>query len=159
VARNGLQYEDIEIGTGRRVFPGDAVLCYYVGTYNKGLGQTVTFDETQPGEPAEFVVGKGMVIPGWDLGICGSIDYEIPPMKIGGDRKLVVPSSLAYGESGAGPIPANQDLTFQIFVVNAQPTGGVDAEVKVKGIAALIGVVSTIAVIALFVAQNIDQWI
>jgi FKBP-type peptidyl-prolyl cis-trans isomerase len=73
------------------------VLCYYVGTYQKGLDK-VTFDQTQPGEPAEFVVGKGQVIPGWDLDIVGDLSLEIPPMKIGGDRKMVVPAALAYGD-------------------------------------------------------------
>lgn len=161
VARNGLQYEDVEIGTGRRVLPGDAVLCYYVGTYQqqKGLSKkSVTFDETEPGEPAEFVVGKGQVIPGWDIGILGNPSLDIPPMKIGGDRKLVVPAGLAYGDREVGPIPANQDLEFQIMIVNAQPTGGVSAETQIKGIAGLVGVLSFFAVLGLFISQNYNSW-
>ncbi|KAG7337128.1 peptidyl-prolyl cis-trans isomerase [Nitzschia inconspicua] len=178
MARNGLQYEDIEIGTGRRILPGDAVLCYYVGTYqpkngrsgstnNNGLwspkkssstAAVVTFDETEPGEPAEFVVGKGQVIPGWELGILGDLSLEIPPMKIGGDRKLVVPAALAYGDRSVGPIPPNQDLEFQIMILNAQPTGGVSTETQLKGIAGLIGFLSFFAVLGLFIAQHYNDW-
>jgi FKBP-type peptidyl-prolyl cis-trans isomerase len=163
VARNGLQYEDIEIGTGRRVLPGDAVLCYYVGTYQQqakaGLSKkTVTFDETEPGEPAEFVIGKGQVIPGWDLGIGGDLSLEIPPMKIGGDRKLVVPAALAYGDRQVGPIPANQDLEFQIMIINAQPTGGVSTSTQIKGFAGLLSVLSLFAVLGLYIAQNYNNW-
>ncbi|KAG7363854.1 peptidyl-prolyl cis-trans isomerase [Nitzschia inconspicua] len=182
MARNGLQYEDIEIGTGRRIFPGDAVLCYYVGTYQKqqqqqqqnvgggnGLwnpmkqqsssaSEVVTFDETQPGEPAEFVVGKGQVIPGWELGILGDLSLDIPPMKIGGDRKLVVPAALAYGDRSVGPIPPNQDLEFQIMILNAQPTGGVSTETQLKGFAGLIGFLSVFAGFGLFIAQHYRDW-
>jgi len=61
VSRNGLIYEDIEIGTGRNIFPGDSILCYYIGTYQSTTkggnnpfsnnNKKVTFDETDAGEP------------------------------------------------------------------------------------------------------------
>jgi hypothetical protein len=153
--RNGLQYEDVEIGTGRRVLPGDAVLCYYVGTFP---GQSQAFDETEPGEPAEFVVGKGKVIPGWDLGIVGNLALDLPPMNIGGDRKLVVPSGLAYGSEGAGPIPPDQDLEFQIMILNAQRSSGVADDVQRKGFAGLFGFLSLFAILAVIIAQNYQSW-
>jgi FKBP-type peptidyl-prolyl cis-trans isomerase len=177
VARNGLSYEDIEIGTGRNIFPGDAVLCYYVGTYKEsgaieggdnpvfaalsktGGSKTVTFDETEPGDPAEIVVGKGMVIPGWVIGICGDQNFEIPPMKIGGDRKLIIPAELAYGEAGAGDfIPPNTDLQFQIAIVNAERKDpGVSGSTKLKGFAGLIGFLIFMAGFGLFATQYVQN--
>ena len=166
MARNGLIYEDVEIGTGRRILPGDAVLCYYVGSYdasdsgeasnplagfvNQARSSKVVFDETPVGEPFEFAVGKGQVIPGWDMGIMGSVDLGIPPMNIGGDRKLLIPSELAYGTEGAGPIPPNQDLEFQIEVINAQQVGGVSLGFRLKGYAIALGFAATVLSIGWF---------
>lgn len=144
VARNGLRYEDVEIGTGRRVNKGDTILCYYSGSYKKkgdGLfakDEKIVFDETKPGEPVEFLVGQGKLIPGMDMGIPGSLDFDIPPMNIGGDRRLMVPSALAYGEAGIGSvIPPNQDLEFQIAVLSAEARRGVSMEYRLKGYAAV----------------------
>lgn len=143
VARNGLGYEEVEIGTGRNVFPGDTVLCYYSGQYNKVSlmgAKKVTFDETNPGEPAEFVVGKGQVIKGFDIGVCGDSNLDIPAMKIGGDRKLMIPAELAYGERGAGDaIPPNTDLEFQISILSAASKEGLSKDVLLKGFAGLGG--------------------
>jgi hypothetical protein len=146
VARNGLEFEDIEIGTGRNVFAGDTILCYYEGSYKKvgqgPFGQTsiVVFDKTEAGDPIEILIGRGQVIPGWDIGILGDASLQIPPMKIGGDRKLKIPSSLAYGEAGAGGgvIPPGQDLEFQISVLNAEQKNGMSQDVKVAGYAAVV---------------------
>jgi FKBP-type peptidyl-prolyl cis-trans isomerase len=145
VARNGLEFEDIEIGTGRNVFPGDTILVYYKGSYKAqggpfGKSSTVVFDKTEAGDPIEILIGRGQVIPGWDIGVLGDASLEIPPMKIGGDRKLKIPSSLAYGEAGAGggAIPPDQDLEFQIAVLNAEQKGGMSQDVKVAGYAAVI---------------------
>ena len=173
VARNGLSYEEVEIGTGRNIFPGDAILCYYVGTYEKtadsggdnpflaafgGGDKTITFDETEPGDPAEVIVGKGQVIKGWDIGICGDPTLEIPPMKIGGDRKLIIPAELAYGESGAGDvIPPNTELQFQIAIINAERRDpGVSASTKLKGFTALFGFLFVMLFLLVVVAQNAD---
>ncbi|VEU44757.1 unnamed protein product [Pseudo-nitzschia multistriata] len=178
VARNGLSWEDVEIGTGRNVFPGDQILCYYSGSYQQdasaasggsnpffaaiaggGKGKKITFDETEPGEPAEVVVGRGQVIKGWDIGICGDQTLDIPPMKIGGDRKLIIPAELAYGERGAGDvIPPNTVLEFQVAVLNAERSDpGVSSEVKAKGFAALGGFFLFMAVFGFLLATNIDK--
>ena len=156
-ARNGLQWEDKEVGTGRRVNKGDAVLCYYKGSYQKGF-KPITFDETEPGEPVEFLVGRGQMIPGCDIGIVGSTSLEIDPMKIGGERNLKIPAALAYGSQQVGPIPANTDLEFEIVVVNAQPSSGIDSSTKLKGFAALFGTLGFFAVLGLFIAQNYNSW-
>jgi len=175
VSRNGLIYEDIEIGTGRNIFPGDSILCYYIGTYqststptkggndfnpfsNNKKKKKVTFDKTEDGEPAEIVVGVGNSIPGWELGICGDATLEIPPMKIGGDRKLLIPAALAYGSQGAGEgvIPPNTDLEFQIEIINAErKSGGVSSSTKVKGFAGLVGFLTVSGIITFIIVQNI----
>lgn len=77
VARNGLAYEDVTIGEGRRILPGDIVQCYYKGSYKKsgpfGTSSNSVFDAIQEGEPLTFPVGKGQVIEGWDIGILGKV--------------------------------------------------------------------------------------
>lgn len=171
MARNGLMYEDVEIGTGRNIFPGDSILCYYVGTYEKEAGgdnpffaafaggaKTVTFDETEVGEPAEVLIGRGQVIKGWDIGICGDQSLDIPPMKIGGDRKLIIPAELAYGERGAGDaIPPNTDLEFQVEILNAEKfEKGVSGSTKLKGFAVLGGFLGFMGILLLVVVQNVD---
>ena len=169
-ARNGLVYDDVEIGQGRRVNAGDTILCYYEGKYttqSKGAAafspfggaqsKSVTFDATEPGEPAEFLVGKGQLIPGMDIGICGDLSLEIPPMNIGGDRKLKIPSQLAYGEAGVGDgaIPPNQDLEFQISIVNAETRTGISTEFKIAGYAGAVGFAAIVLGLGWFVFQNI----
>jgi FKBP-type peptidyl-prolyl cis-trans isomerase FkpA len=56
--------------------------------------------------PHRFLVGAGSVIRGWDLGV--------PGMRVGGQRRLVIPASLAYGASGRGTIGPNQPLLFDL---------------------------------------------
>jgi len=72
---------------------------------------TVFDSSYQRNNPISFVLGKGQVIKGWDEGI----------LKIakGGSAKFVIPSNLAYGESGAGAIiPPNSTLIFEVEVVD-----------------------------------------
>lgn len=58
------------------------------------------------GKPFSFKLGKGDVIKGWDIGVAG--------MSAGGERRIVVPASLAYGKKGMPGIPANSELTFDL---------------------------------------------
>ena len=157
-ARNGLEWDDVEIGTGRKIKPGDAILCYYEGSFQQA-GKKFVFDATQDGEPFEVVVGKGEVIDGWDLGVLGSQGLEIEAMRIGGDRKLKIPAELAYGSVGAGGgiIPPNQDLEFQIEIVNAQKTGGVSGDVMTKGLLGFAGFLGFFALVGLVIVDNIDN--
>lgn len=98
--------DDIKLGTGEAVKVGDTVAVHYVGTLQGGD----EFDNSKKrGAPFEFKVGEGMVIKGWDEGLVG--------MQTGGQRVLVIPPDMAYGEKGIGPIPPNATLVFSIELV------------------------------------------
>jgi FKBP-type peptidyl-prolyl cis-trans isomerase len=100
----GLEVQDLVVGTGAEAKSGMAVAVHYTGTLADGTKFDSSLDR---GEPFQFQLGKGMVIKGWDLGVAG--------MKVGGERKLVIPPALAYGERGAGDvIPPNATLTFVV---------------------------------------------
>ncbi|HJH12517.1 peptidylprolyl isomerase [Brevibacterium sp. HMSC08F02] len=94
--------DDIE-GTGREVQAGDTVSVHYVGV---GFSTGEQFDASwDRGQPLNFRVGVGMVIPGWDQGLLG--------MKVGGRRTLRIPSHLAYGNQGVpGVIAPGESLIF-----------------------------------------------
>lgn len=108
---SGLQYVEIEPGTGEQAKAGDLVAVHYVGTLEDGT----EFDNSlNRGAPIEFVLGKGMVIQGWDEGIA--------MMKEGGKATLIIPPELGYGAQGAGGvIPGNATLTFDVELVSVQP--------------------------------------
>ena len=106
-----LETKDLKVGKGPVAKKGDCLIVKYYGT----LAKTGTkFDEnyTAPNGFA-FIVGNGQVIPGWDQGI--------PGMKAGGERRLIIPSSLAYGAQGSGStIPPDSDLVFQVKLIKIQ---------------------------------------
>src|SRR5437899_2499657 len=107
---SGLQYKDLEVGTGPTAKKDDLVEVHYTGTFRDGR----VFDSSYDGNyPFQFQIGRSGVIQGWHEGVQG--------MKVGGKRKLVIPSKLAYGEQGSQKrpgepqaIPPNTDLTFEI---------------------------------------------
>jgi FKBP-type peptidyl-prolyl cis-trans isomerase len=99
----GLQYQDIKMGDGAYAVPGTTVTVHYIGM----LADSTVFDSSrQRGEPFTFRLGYGEVIEGWDKGVVG--------MQPGAVRRLVIPPTLGYGASGAGPIPGNATLHFEI---------------------------------------------
>lgn len=110
MTETGLIVEDTREGTGNAVVTGDTVSVHYVGTLTDGT----KFDSSRDrGMPFVFAVGAGRVIKGWDEGLIG--------MKIGGMRKLTIPSSLAYGAAGIpGVIPPNATLVFEIELVGIE---------------------------------------
>lgn len=106
---SGLKYLDIKTGTGPAVRVGNRVTVHYTGWLKGKFGIAgKKFDSSRDhNEPFQFIVGTGQVIPGWDEGVQG--------MKVGGIRKLIVPSALGYGTRGAGDdIPPNSTLIFEI---------------------------------------------
>ena len=107
---NGLQIQDLTVGTGPEVKLGQGLTMHYSGTLEDGTKFDSSYDR---GEPFQFVLGAGQVIQGWDLGVQG--------MKVGGKRKLIIPPTLGYGERGIGPIPPNATLIFEVEVLAASP--------------------------------------
>jgi len=96
--------EDIKVGTGAAVKAGDTISINYLGTLTNGTKFDSSYDR---GMPFETQIGVGRVIKGWDEGVVG--------MKVGGKRKLLIPSELGYGARGAGgAIPPNADLIFEV---------------------------------------------
>lgn len=112
---SGLQYRDIAVGTGAVAEPGNTVHVHYTGWLQNADGSRGRkFDSSRDrGEPLSFPLGEGRVIKGWDEGVRG--------MKEGGQRRLVIPSALAYGARGAGgSIPPNSTLIFEVELVKAK---------------------------------------
>ena len=105
-----LQMEDLVIGTGTEAVKGKTVSVHYVGTLESGK----QFDSSRDrDEPFDFKLGAGMVIQGWDQGVAG--------MKIGGKRKLTIPSNLGYGDRGyPGVIPPKATLIFEVELLGVR---------------------------------------
>jgi FKBP-type peptidyl-prolyl cis-trans isomerase FkpA len=108
---SGLYYQDIQVGAGDEAVAGATVTVHYEGWLPDGT----KFDSSRDrGQPFEFVLGIGRVIPGWDEGVAG--------MLVGGTRKLVIPPNLAYGAAGAPPtIPGNATLVFDVELLGVEP--------------------------------------
>lgn len=103
-----LQITDEVVGDGPEAVAGNTVSCDYVGVaYSTGEEFDASWNR---GQPLDFRLGAGQVISGWDQGIQG--------MKVGGRRKIVIPSHLAYGERGAGGvIKPGETLIFVVDLV------------------------------------------
>jgi FKBP-type peptidyl-prolyl cis-trans isomerase len=110
---SGLGVLEISEGSGRAVEAGDTLRVHYTGCLTDGTRFDSSYDRGEPFGSGQrpFVVGQGQVIQGWDEGI--------PGMRPGGERLLVIPSELAYGERGAGGgvIPPNATLVFKVELV------------------------------------------
>ena len=107
-------------GEGARADSGDIVTVHYTGWLPTGR----KFDSSRDRDtPFEVAIGYGRVIDGWDQGIVG--------MRVGGQRRLVIPPALGYGAQGTGPIPGGSTLVFDVElldVVNRVPEGGAAAD-------------------------------
>lgn len=106
-AQMELKKEILTEGTGDQlVQPGDSITVDYTGVLENGT----QFDSSIGREPFTFTVGRGEVIQGWDQGLIG--------MKVGEERKLTIPSDLAYGSNSVGEIPANSTLIFTVKLIS-----------------------------------------
>ena len=102
---SGLSWTDSVVGEGGEAVVGAKVTVHYEGWLRTGK----KFDSSKDNnKPFTFRLGSGTVIQGWEVGFVG--------MKVGGQRKLLIPSALGYGENGAGNgvIPPGADLLFEI---------------------------------------------
>ncbi|AMW27815.1 MULTISPECIES: FKBP-type peptidyl-prolyl cis-trans isomerase [Arthrospira] len=101
---SGLQYVDLQKGTGASPQRGQTVTVHYTGTLEDGTKFDSSRDRNQP---FSFTIGVGQVIKGWDEGVAS--------MQVGGRRKLIIPADLGYGDRGAGGvIPPNATLIFDV---------------------------------------------
>lgn len=107
-----FQITDVRVGTGAEATNGRTVTVSYVGwVYSTSAAENkgTRFD----GGSIGFVLGTGRVIAGWDRGILG--------MRVGGQRRLVIPPDLAYGStSPSRDIPANSTLVFDVELTAVQ---------------------------------------
>lgn len=107
---SGLKYSDQVIGSGPVAVAGKTVSVHYTGWLTNGQKFDSSVDR---GQPFSFPLGAGRVIKGWDEGVQG--------MKVGGKRKLTIPSELGYGTRGAGGvIPPNSILVFDVELLGVQ---------------------------------------
>ncbi|MBF4995185.1 FKBP-type peptidyl-prolyl cis-trans isomerase [Arthrobacter gandavensis] len=110
-APTDLIIEDIIVGDGAEAKAGDTVSTHYVGV---AFSTGEEFDASwNRGAPLDFTVGIGQVIQGWDQGLLG--------MKVGGRRRLEIPSHMAYGDRGAGSaIAPGESLIFVVDLLGVR---------------------------------------
>jgi FKBP-type peptidyl-prolyl cis-trans isomerase FkpA len=106
-----LQKTDVVKGTGEGISLGQVAVVHYTGwLYDPAAPEQkgTKFDSSRDrGEPLKFAIGAGQVIRGWDEGVQG--------MQPGGQRRLVIPADLGYGDRGAGNvIPPGATLVFDV---------------------------------------------
>ncbi len=107
---SGLYIRDLRVGDGEAASEGDTVVVHYTGWLPGGM----KFDSSRDrGEPFSFVLGERRVILGWEEGVSG--------MRIGGQRRLVIPPDLGYGPIGAGDvIPPDATLVFEVELLEVR---------------------------------------
>ncbi len=104
-----LIIQDSKVGDGAVVHEGSRVTVHYIGKLQDGTKFDSSYDRN---EPYVFTVGEGSVIKGWDTGLLG--------MKVGGERILVIPDNLAYGNREVGTIPPRSTLLFAIELIKSE---------------------------------------
>jgi len=105
-----IRYIDTKTGDGAPYATGKHLTVHYTGWLRDGTKFDSSVDRNQP---FEFPLGGGRVIKGWDEGVAG--------MKVGGQRTLVIPPQMAYGERGAGGvIPPNATLIFDVELLEVK---------------------------------------
>lgn len=102
---------DTVLGTGTEATAGKTVTVTYTGWLYTDAAADHKGTQFDSGT-FSFVLGQGQVITGFDQGVTG--------MKVGGKRTLLIPSSLGYGSSANGAIPANSGLVFEVALTAVQ---------------------------------------
>ncbi len=104
-----FQKIDTVVGTGKEARVGDRVTVHFTGWMYDAKAPGMRgqqFDSSTKRMPYPFRIGGGAVYKAWDAGVAG--------MRVGGKRTLVVPAAMGYGKDGAGPIPPDANLVFEI---------------------------------------------
>jgi peptidylprolyl isomerase len=111
---SGLKITDTKVGTGATPKAGQICSMHYTGWIYANGSKGKKFDSSHDrGEPFQFPIGTGQVIPGWDEGVA--------TMKVGGKRTLIIPPELGYGARGAGGvIPPNAWLIFDVELLGVK---------------------------------------
>jgi FKBP-type peptidyl-prolyl cis-trans isomerase FkpA len=113
-----LQKIDLQVAPGEGISQGQVAVVHYTGwLYDPRASETkgTKFDSSRDrGQPFRFTIGAGQVIKGWDEGVQG--------MRIGSQRRLLIPSDLAYGDRGAGGgvIPPGAPLVFDVELLGIE---------------------------------------
>lgn len=128
---SGLKFLDDSLGTGKEVKPNDLVTIHFegwtvmdtsnlFGNWSADQQRTMNLigSSKMRNQPVKFVLGTGSFIKGSDEGVIG--------MKVGGRRTVIIPSELAYGEEGIGPIPPNTDLKLVVEVLDTRESIAVE---------------------------------
>ena len=116
-AKPAFTRTDLKAGTGAEAQKGKNISVHYTGWLydpaQPGMKGRM-FDSSRDRGPFNFQLGAGQVIPGWDQGFDG--------MKVGGQRRLIIPPSLGYGVDGAGGgiIPPNATLLFEMELLDVK---------------------------------------
>lgn len=125
IMKSGLKYLDETIGQGRVAKDGDLISINFKGwiiedttdlfsnwTADSTMLHNLIADSYRSGRSFKFVLGEGAFIKGTEEGIVG--------MQPNGKRTIIIPSELAYGKQGAGPIPPYSDLKFTIELLEVK---------------------------------------
>jgi peptidylprolyl isomerase len=133
---------DLEVGTGAAVQSGHTLVVEYVGEFTDGT----IFDSTaEKGEPFIFTLGVNQVLKGWDTGLQG--------MRVGGIRKLEIPSHLAFGKNGQCfsngecPVPGNTDVIYEVTLLDIFDEVLIQDTLSGEGLAAELGDVLVVSYI------------
>ena len=113
ILQGGLEYVDIKVGSGSAAKNGSNITVNYTGWLASTCQKFDSSYDAHSGQgtqPFSTVLGQGQVIKGWDEGLIG--------MQVGGIRRLYLPAALAYGAQGAGTIPPDADLIFDVQMVS-----------------------------------------
>lgn len=106
---------ELRAGTGAEATSGKTLTVHYTGWLydeSKPDQKGLVFDSSAGGTAFSFTLGAGQVIPGWDQGLVG--------LRVGGIRRLVIPSSLAYGSSRRATIPPYSVLVFEVELLDVK---------------------------------------
>jgi peptidylprolyl isomerase len=109
----GLKMIDTKVGAGVQPKKGQTVVVDYTGWLYENGAKGQKFDSSlDRGYPFMFKLGQGEVIQGWDDGVA--------TMKVGGKRTLIIPPAIGYGTRGAGTIPPNATLIFDVELLDVK---------------------------------------